>query len=255
MTNLAKAPARTGAAPWKSTSTMDLSELAQARVEMINLVQWPARVANSYVSDDQAERTALQFHVGDAAFVTRSFEDNFALGIRLPTLQMQFLEGGTPTPHVFDPEEHSPAEAEAWILIELLHRGVDRSKFSTRLPYTIPGLMSGDAEDYSPQACQTGLTQLAALFQDAAAILEAAALVEGAETDMVCDPATLDLQTGSSRQGHRLGFAPGDAQHAEPYFYVCAEPGSRRPVVTAAALISESDPVAAAAKLRRLTAS
>jgi hypothetical protein len=236
---------------------MDLSELAQARVEMINLVQWPARVANSYVSEDQAERTALQFHVADAAFVTRSFESNIALGIRLPTLQMQFLEGGAPTPHVFDPEEHSPAEAEAWILIELLHRGVDRSKFSKRLPYTIPGLMSGDAEDYSPQACQVGLIQLATLFQDAAAILDAAARVDGAETGMVCYPATLDLQTSSPCQGHRLGFAPGDAQHAEPYFYVCMEPspGSRRPVITAAALISESDPATAAAKLRRLAAS
>ena len=179
MTSLAKMSGRTRATPWRSKPELDLSELAQARVETINLVQWPARVANSYVSDGSREPTTLKFRAGDAAFVTQSFENGLALEIRLPTLEMQFLDHGKPVPHVFDPEARSPAEAEAWLLVEILHRCIDRDRFSTSLPYTIPGLMSGDAEDYSPQSCQAGLTQLATLFQDAAAILDAVARAEG----------------------------------------------------------------------------
>ena len=74
-------------------------------------------------------------------------------------------------PHILDPEEHSPAEVEAWILVELLHRGLDREQFSKALPYTIKNLMSGDAEDYSPQACAEGLTQLATWFRAAASVV------------------------------------------------------------------------------------
>jgi hypothetical protein len=257
MTNLAKRSGWTSAPSWKSKPELDLSELAQARVETINLVQWLARVANSYVSDGSSERTTLRFRAGDAAFVTQPFDNNLALEIRLPTLEMQFLDHGKPVPHVFDPEERSPAEAEAWILVELLHRCIDRDSFSTRLPYTIPGLMSGDAEDYSPQSCQPGLTQLATLFQDAAAILDAVARAESSvEATIVCLPETLDLRSDSRTGRHRLGFSPGDAQNPEPYFHVStgAARGARRPVATARALIAEDDPVAAAAKLRRLAA-
>jgi hypothetical protein len=246
---------RTSATSWNSKLELDLSELAQARVETINLVQWPARVANSYVSDGSSERTTLRFRAGDAAFVTQPFENELALEIRLPTLEMQFLDNGKPVPHIFDPEEHSPAEAEAWILVELLHRGIDRDRFSTRLPYTVPGLMSGDAEDYSPLSCQTGLTQLAAVFQDAAAILDAVARAEGdVEAAIVLRPETLDLRSNSREGTHRLGFSPGDAENPEPYFYVStgAARSARRLLATARALISESDPVAAATKLRKL---
>ena len=257
MTNLAKASGWSSAAPWRSKPELDLSELAQARVETINLVQWPARVANSYVSGGSSDRTTLRFRAGDAAFVTQPFENDLALEIRLPTLEMQFLGHGKPVPHVFDPEERSPAEAEAWVLVELLHRCIDRDRFSTRLPYTIPGLMSGDAEDYSPQSCQAGLTQLATLFQDAAAILDAVARAEDSvEASIVLLPETLDLRSDSPAGRHRLGFSPGDAQNPEPYFHVSmgAARSARRQVATARALISENDPVAAAAKLRRLAA-
>ncbi len=124
----------------------------------LNLVQWLSRIANSYVRDGAPEAVSeLEFRAADAAFVTKQFDKGIALEIRLPGLELQFLENGKPMPHVFDPEEHSPAEVEAWLLVELLHRGIDREKFSKELPYAIAGLMSGDAEDYSPQLCRPGL--------------------------------------------------------------------------------------------------
>ena len=125
------APSATKTTPWLGTlGTGNPAELAQARTETINLVQWLARIANSYASDTvPGARTDLEFRATDGAFVTKQFGDGIALELRLPSLELQFLAHGAPVPHVFDPEEHSPAEVEAWILVELLHRGVDREDF------------------------------------------------------------------------------------------------------------------------------
>src|SRR5580704_2514685 len=122
--------------PWSTVGTVDLDALAKAKMEAINLVQWLARIANSYVTESPPERrTELEFRAADAAFFTKPFDRNLALEMRLPSLEMQFLDGGNPVPHILDPEEHSPAEIEAWILVELLHRGIDREKFSKKLHY------------------------------------------------------------------------------------------------------------------------
>lgn len=241
----------------------DPSELAQARVETINLVQWPARIANSYMSGLAPERRAgLEFQPAEAAIVTGRFNGGIALELRLPSLEMQFLDNGKRVPHVFDPEEHSAAETEAWILIELLHHGVDREKFSKRLPYTISGLMSGDAEDYSPQSCRPGLIQLTALFRDAAAVLGAAARAAGeGEIRIVCLPQTLNLTSAPVHGEAKLGdfaFSPGGAENPEPYFYVSdgtksgSAAGTQRSRLKASTLFVESDPLAAALKLAKL---
>ena len=145
-------------------------------------------------------------------FVTKTFEHGLALELRLPGLEMQFQERGEPVPHVLDPEERSPAEVEAWILVELLHRGLDRDKFIKSLPYTIANLMSGDAEDYSPQACAAGLAQLTAWFRAASAVLSTHGRV-------VCLPQTLTLEVASGRGTPAVGFSPGSAERDEPHFF------------------------------------
>jgi hypothetical protein len=89
-----------------------LDELARARSEALNVVQWLARVAQSYVASGRPEqRTDLEFRAENAAFVTKPFADGIALEMHLPDLHLQFLENGKRMPHVFDPQERSPAEA------------------------------------------------------------------------------------------------------------------------------------------------
>ena len=158
-------------AAWLKSHHDDKEIFVKARELTLNLVQWLARIANSYVTDGSIkDRLVLDFRI-DGSIVTKTFEQGIALELRLPGLEMQFQERGKPVPHVLDPEERSPAEVEAWILVELLHRGLNRDKFSKSLPYTITNLMSGDAEDYSPQACAAGLAQLTAWFRAASAVL------------------------------------------------------------------------------------
>ena len=104
-------------ARWQSVGPIHVDALAKARSEAINLVQWLARIANSFVTADTAEeRIALGFRPTDAAFVTKTFARDLSLELRLPRLEMQFREGERAVPHIFDPEERSPAEVEAWLL-------------------------------------------------------------------------------------------------------------------------------------------
>ncbi len=246
----------TDPARWHSVGTGDQETLAKALAETINIVQWLARVANSYVVGRAPEdRAVLEFCVANAAFVTKTFDNGLSLEMRLPTLEMQFLENGRAAPHILNPEEHSPAEIEAWLLVELLHRGVDRTKFTKKLPYEIPNLMTGDAEDYSPQSCHEALTRLMAWFQNAATILDSTAQASSAgKVGIICWPQTLNLScvmdAGSKLAG--FGFSPGDGQNPEPFFYRDVRApnelaaSSKRSVLTASKLLAENDPAAAA---------
>jgi hypothetical protein len=241
------------AAPWRPLAAGDSEEFSRARNEAVNLVQWLARIAHSYVTGGTPERrTDLDFDAAGASFTTQPFADGAALQMRLPDLQLQFLTRGNPVPHVFEPDGRSPAEVEAWILVELLHRGIDREKFSKALPYTIAGLMTGDAVDHETQACREGLMRLTAWFGNAATVLEAAARASGAtNARIICLPQTfaLTLAPGSGEPGIDLGFSPGDRENPEPYFYAggAGKDGSQR--IAAASLLTQDDPTRAAALL------
>jgi len=263
MTNSPDRNGASGAIERSNFASDDLTELARARSEAINLVQWPARVAYSYLTSGVPERrTDLEFRAADAALVTRQFADGVALEMRLPDLHLQFLQNGRPMPHVFDPQERSPAEAEAWILVELLHRGIDREKFSKKLPYAVLGLLTGDAEDYAPQACRKGLIQLTDWFGKAAAVLEAGAHARGVhEVHIICLPQTLDLTLAplSGAKSIQLGFSLGDTENPEPYFYAGGEPNPTsskppRAIVSGSKLLAQSDPAGAAAMLLKMAA-
>ena len=247
--------------PWRPLAADDGEELERARIEALNLVQWLARIAHSYVTGRSPEyRIDLDFDAADASFTTQPFADGAALQMRLPDLQLQFLAGGEPVPHIFDPDGRSPAEVEAWILVELLHRGIDREKFSKQLPYAIAGLMTGDAVDHETQACRQGLTLLTAWFGNAATVLEAVARASGATTPrIICLPQTFALTLAPDSGGPRigLGFSPGDRENPAPYFYSGGagndgSPPGRR--IAAAALLTQDDPARAAAMLLKMAA-
>jgi len=250
---------RTG---FQHEAAADRSELERARAETLNLAQWLARIANSYVKEAAPEqRTALEFQPTRAALRTKSFDRQISLELRLPKLELQFLESGEPVPHILDPEEHSPAEVEAWILVELLHRGLDRDKFSKKLPYAVAGLISGDADDHAPSACQEGLRQLTARLKAAAAVLRAVGSSMGdREARIICLPQTLDLvyrppSWPQSEYGFSLGEPSGGGQGSASYFYASSTPangagsGKRRLTVEASDILAMADPTAAAAAL------
>jgi len=255
-------PPAARAAAWRPLAVGDREELARARSETFNLAQWLARIAHSYVTGtDPGRRTDLDFDAARASFTTQPFADSVSLQMCLPDLQLQFLAHGKPVPHIFEPDGRSPAEVEAWILVELLHRGIDRERFSKKLPYAIAGLMTGDAVDHDTQACREGLMQLTAWFGNAATLIEAVARATGStNARIICLPQTFALMLAPDSGAPRisLGFSPGNRENPEPYFYAggFAGDGAQRSAarIEAAALLTQDDPARAAATLLKMTA-
>lgn len=225
-------------ASWSASNIGEKATFARAREQTINLVQWLARIGNSYVEEPLPEDRIVLNWRPNGAFITKAFDRDIAVELRLPSLEMQFQEKGIPVPHILDPEDHSPAEVEAWILVELLHRRLDRDRFSKSLPYTINNLISGDAEKYSPHACASGVVRLLTWFRAAASSL-------ANKGSVLCLPQSLMLTVAARRGSPPVGFSPGDAGCDEPYFF--AGNAEKRRLLMASDLAGEARPATAVA--------
>ena len=219
----------------------DPARMDEARNLVQNAMQWLARIANSYCDGDPMARTLLTWNADHRTLSTGNIAPGIALQLQLPDLAMQFTENGKPAPHRFPFEDHSPAETEAWILVELLHRGVDRDRFSKALPYSFDRLMTGDAHKYEPETLVAELTDLAAQIAAAANVLQRAATDGksiGAETapPVLCWPdrfhlgviVPVDPDGPSAGRCVRVGYAPGDGLAGEPAYYVRPYSGDER---------------------------
>jgi hypothetical protein len=255
MTNSAdqECTAVNGDAPWQAVGNVDPCRLGQARWLALNIVQWPARVANSYVSGATwRERTLMEWQSASDSIVTQPFDRELCLKLNLQTLEMCFMKKGGPVPHALDPQARSPAEAEAWILVELLHHGIDCASFSKALPYNVPDLLSGDAEDYAPQSCAAELTELAAWYHNAArGFATAAKALRASYPGVECSPQNLTLMcrlgfdnAGTKGSAVELGFSPGGDANDEPFFYVIG--GSAADEPRNAPFVMRSSTIAAA---------
>ncbi len=137
-----------------------------------NAVQWLARMVRSFRSMNSGEDIALRWSNTRHAFVTDEFSKGLQMELRLPELTLQFLEDGEPVKHELHMEGRSPAQVEAWVLVELLHRGLDRARFSTELPYEVPHAMAGDNVEYSPEFREGELKRILDCFTAAAHLLK-----------------------------------------------------------------------------------
>jgi hypothetical protein len=201
--------------------------LAEARMQLHSVVQWLARVARSYGRDSDEQNLILQWR-DDGTITTQTLEADLGVELKLPDLIMQFTENGSPSRHEIDMEDRSPAHVEAWILIELLHRNMDRAKFSKDLPYDVSGLMAGDGVEFSPDAYEPELGELTARFRTAARIISRAGRSDGGSTPPIRflpEDMSIEVSTGpasgSATSGRTFGFASGaDADTPEPFFYI-----------------------------------
>jgi hypothetical protein len=241
---------------WRSVGAVDPHRLGEARRQAHNAAQWLVRLAHSYMAPQpHARHTLLQWDPQRQALVTQEFLPQLTVELRIPELALQFKEDGRAVPHVIKIDGRTPAEVEAWILVELLHRGVDCDRFSKSLPYKLPDLMTGDAVRYFAEPLAAELNELATWFANAASVLAA---VEKEQLRAGCTPApwcwpsvlhlAILLPIALSGPMLRAGFSAGDDGHDQPYFYVAlhdAKAGATpRPdaILTAASLLPERRP-------------
>lgn len=226
----------------KSTSDADTGDFVEARIEAQNAAQWLARLALSYAGQSgRDEEVRLLWDRATQRIVTPEVAPGTALELSLPTLTLQFLENGKPSPHAIDIDGKSSTEVEAWILVELLHRGFDRDIFSKQLPYRWGHLMSGDVAKYSPQRLAEELRDLTQRFEDAAEILiqmkgvvavqedgsKSRAPSKASSEELICWPDGLDIgflvptfATGATDGQIKVGFTLGDDKFIQPGFFV-----------------------------------
>lgn len=218
---------------WQAVGIVDPRRLAEARHQSHNAAQWLARIAHSYLKPEPENRhTLLHWDPKRQALVTREFAPRLTLELRLPDLTLQFREADRPAPHVIEMDDRTPAEVEAWVLVELLHRQLDRDRFSKALPCEIPNLMSGDAIPYQTETLEPALAELTAWLANAALVLAHVAdeyLPKAPGVSAVrCWPEIFHMavllpartDTAGSKQMLRAGLSLGNADRAEPCFYV-----------------------------------
>ncbi|WP_336492565.1 hypothetical protein, partial [Methylobacterium nigriterrae] len=156
---------------WPAAASQDTERLDEARHQLHSVVQWLARIERSYGSQGNGAMPTLEWNDARNAITTHPLGRDLELELRLPELVLQFREGGEAVSHPLHVEEHSPAHVEAWLLVELFHRGIDRERFSKALPYDVSGLMAGDAVEFSPEAYEKELGVLTAWFSNAASVI------------------------------------------------------------------------------------
>lgn len=219
---------------WPKFNEVENGKLSAARRQAHNAVHWLVRFANSYIEpEDGNGHTKLLWNARDSVIQTRPFLDDYSVELRVALLEMQFREGDKPVPHTLDFDERTPARVEAWVLVELLHRGIDRSRYTKSLPYATNDLMTGDSEDFAADAYRHELQIIDQSFRTGTAVIEALRHTldarVGADAPLSCWPEPfqigfeIDLPPGSGSKRLRVGIAPGDGVRAEPYFFVGAE--------------------------------
>lgn len=210
------------------------ARFAEARNQLVSVAQWLARVERSYASRVGQSEIKLRWLGDRNVIATHDFDGDVGLELRIDGLVMQFTENGRPSDHEIDVEERSPAHIEAWILIELLHRGIDRDRFSKDLPYDTSELLSGDGVEFSPGEYRSELSALSDIFRNAVSAVERAS-----DVDIAISPK--DLCVRGERGGRAIGFSLGDATIGEPYFYVEGDGASSDPRASALGILRASE--------------
>jgi hypothetical protein len=221
-------------AVWKVPSTVDPRALGEARHQAQNVAHWLVRMANSYIDAEPGHRhVTLNWDPARNALVTRPFANGYAVELRLPDLELQFRENDKLSPHILNVEGHTPAHVEAWMLVELLHRGLDRDRFSKELPYQVEDLMAGDHEEFSPETVAKELAALTDWLSSGHAVLSELAQKHGASgaalqfwPDQFQIGFQIPVAGAAGETTVRVAMSAGDNRHAEPYFLVAAQNGS-----------------------------
>lgn len=199
-----------------------------------NAIQWLACMVRSFRNVSSGHDIVLNWDEKRNAFGTEEFIDGLKMELRLPELTLQFLENGKPVQHELQMEGRSPAQVEAWVLVELLHRGVDRRRFSKDLPYDIPNRMVGDSVEYSPEFRGGELKQIAGWFAEATDLLKHLAkqsagkrkvqpslILKSKDLSLVIN-IPLNGQSGTTAKDRsiRVGFCPLRRGAVDPHYFL-----------------------------------
>ena len=216
-------------------------------------VQWLARMVNSFtVPASDGSHLHMLWKAEDSAIESAAVADNTVVEMRLPEMVLQFLENGERTKHAVELDDKSPARIEAWTLIELLHRGIDRDAYSKNLPYDVSHLLGGDARDYETLGREKAFADMTDWMQHAAALLstvgqDAAKKGMGRSSEVKFAPESFSLFARIHPDNKRpavgsyaeIGFCGGTSSDAGPHFYAIDTGGGERETLAIDQVVSK----------------
>jgi hypothetical protein len=192
-----------------------------------------ARGANSFLdAAPNNEHLSLFWHRDSNNFRTRSFDGDLQIGLNFPDLELYFCEAGQKVPHSFWLDDRTPAFAEAWYLVELLHRDRDQSKFSTDLPFSSPNMLMGDTEDHNASAYKPELDALNCCVLKGNEILQSVLRTLAQQPEfakcrqwITLEPESFSLSLNVSADNEvvklpSIGVSFGDHLRPAPFFFV-----------------------------------
>ena len=218
---------------WPDAKIFRTKHFRDACVEAHNALFWVARGANSFLQYlPQNQHLSLLWVADSKDFRTRYFEKQFQIGLSIRELEIYFCENGVKVPHSFCFDDRTPAFAEAWYLVELLHRGLDQSKFSTSLPFDSPSMLMGDTQDHNAslysdelEVLQVSLLKSVRLLQRVPHFLAPVKSLLHQPNKIALEPETFTLEYTaffSETTGEKIiiGFCPGDHLRPEPFYFI-----------------------------------
>ena len=218
---------------WPDAKILKTKQFRDACVEAHNALFWVARGANSFLkSVPQNQHLSLLWAHGSQDFRTRYFEKQFQIGLSIRDLEIYFCENGVKVPHSFCFDDRTPAFAEAWYLVELLHRDLDQSKFSTYLPFDSPSMLMGDTQDHNAslynhelEALHVSLLKSVRLFQRIPHLLAPVESLLHQPNRIALEPETFTLEytaffSETTGQKITIGLSTGDHLRPEPFYFI-----------------------------------
>ena len=218
---------------WPDAKILKSKQFRDACVEAHNALFWVARGANSFLKClPQNQHLGLLWDVNAQDFRTRYFEKHFQIGLNVRELEIYFCEDGLKVPHSFCFDDRTPAFAEAWYLVELLHRDLDQSKFSTSLPFDSPSMLMGDTQDHNAslynhelEALHVSLLRSVRLFQRIPHLLAPVKSLLHQPNKIALEPETFTLEytaffSETTGQKIIIGFSAGDHLRPEPFYFI-----------------------------------
>ncbi len=234
----------TSPSPWPPNNA-SVDELQDAFMQAHSAVQWLARMVNSFtVPASDGSHLHMLWKPEETAIESAAIADDTVVEMRLPEMVLQFVEKGERTKHAVELDDKSPARIEAWTLIELLHRGIDRDTYSKNLPYDVSHLLGGDARDYETLGRETAFADMTDWMQHASGLIssvaqDAAKQGLGEAADVKFAPESFSLFVRIHPDNDRpavgnfaeIGFCAGTSSDTSPHFYALDTRGDKREIL------------------------
>lgn len=219
---------------WSTLGATAPDRLAEARDQLHHAAQWPSRAARRLLepeADDSHSNLGWDDRVGGlVGHRLETGRGRLDLALRFSDLTLlAWLDGQDLSSLPLD--GRTDADAGAWTADVLRSVGADPTGVAGRLPYELPAHPLQGGARYRLTDHRAALAELARWYGNAALVLDDVTVAFADErpgpSPVRCWPHHFDIATlialeegeAETARAIGVGFAPGDAAIAEPYFY------------------------------------